>query len=129
MVVRLTREDRDPLISALSNHAGGGDSGDSISEDDDMPITHCSNQRRRCLDLFHGSFLEDIGDLSNGPMNEKLDEKAPPVRLDGIDGKIFDSTELNGRRYLLSFFRFASCPFCTPEFAREKSGRAHGKPL
>jgi peroxiredoxin len=45
-------------------------------------------------------------------MRLAIGEKAPPVRLDGIDGKIFDSADLNGRRYLLSFFRFASCPFC-----------------
>ena len=33
-------------------------------------------------------------------------------RLPGIDGGTFDLASLTGRRYLLSFFRFASCPFC-----------------
>lgn len=45
-------------------------------------------------------------------MKLAIGEKAPPIRLSGIDGQTFDSTDLNGRRYLLSFFRFASCPFC-----------------
>lgn len=45
-------------------------------------------------------------------MRLSIGEKAPHFRLDGIDGRTLDSTELNGQRYLLSFFRFATCPFC-----------------
>lgn len=45
-------------------------------------------------------------------MRLAIGEKAPPIRLSGTDGQTFDSTELIGRRHLLSFFRFASCPFC-----------------
>ena len=45
-------------------------------------------------------------------MRLTIGEKAPRIQMDGIDGKTFDSADLNGRRYLLSFFRFASCPFC-----------------
>jgi len=37
---------------------------------------------------------------------------APAVRLKATDGSTFDTARLSGRRYLLSFFRFASCPFC-----------------
>lgn len=37
---------------------------------------------------------------------------APPLRLPAIDGGTFDVASLAGRRYLLAFFRFASCPFC-----------------
>ncbi len=37
---------------------------------------------------------------------------AQDLQLPGIDGSVFDTTTLRGRPYLLSFFRFASCPFC-----------------
>ncbi len=33
-------------------------------------------------------------------------------RLPAIDGAEFDSASLEGQRFMLSFFRFASCPFC-----------------
>jgi len=33
-------------------------------------------------------------------------------QLPSIDGKHFDLQQLQGQRYLLSFFRFAGCPFC-----------------
>ena len=39
-------------------------------------------------------------------------DRARAVILPAIDGSTFDTTSLAGRRYLLSFFRFASCPFC-----------------
>jgi thioredoxin-dependent peroxiredoxin len=34
------------------------------------------------------------------------------VRLPAIDGSIFDSESVKGKPMMLSFFRFASCPFC-----------------
>jgi peroxiredoxin len=34
------------------------------------------------------------------------------IRLQSIDGTEFDSDRLGGQCYMLSFFRFASCPFC-----------------
>jgi peroxiredoxin Q/BCP len=34
------------------------------------------------------------------------------LQLPAIDGSMFDTTKLTGSRYLLAFFRFASCPFC-----------------
>lgn len=34
------------------------------------------------------------------------------IRLPSIDGTEFDSGHLQGQRYMLSFFRFAACPFC-----------------
>jgi peroxiredoxin len=34
------------------------------------------------------------------------------IVLPAIDGTTFDTATLAGKRYLLSFFRFASCPFC-----------------
>jgi len=39
-------------------------------------------------------------------------EQVRPVRLQGIDGAVFDLAVLSGQRYMLSFLRFASCPFC-----------------
>ena len=38
--------------------------------------------------------------------------KVLPIQLPSIDGQIFDTSSLEGKPYLLSFFRFASCPFC-----------------
>ena len=38
--------------------------------------------------------------------------KVKKIKLPAIDGSIFDTTSLAGRPYLLSFYRFASCPFC-----------------
>ncbi len=34
------------------------------------------------------------------------------IVLPAIDGTTFDTATLAGKRYMLSFFRFASCPFC-----------------
>ena len=34
------------------------------------------------------------------------------IKLPAIDGSEFDSDSLKGRPVMLSFFRFASCPFC-----------------
>lgn len=37
---------------------------------------------------------------------------APAITLNDIRGQLFDSTSLAGKPYLLSFYRFSSCPFC-----------------
>ena len=34
------------------------------------------------------------------------------LRLPALDGSTFDLEQLHGRRFMLSFFRFAACPFC-----------------
>jgi peroxiredoxin len=39
-------------------------------------------------------------------------EKAPPIKLPAIDGSTFNTDCLIGKTLMLSFFRFASCPFC-----------------
>lgn len=39
-------------------------------------------------------------------------DTAPSFSLPALDGTSFDTATLRGRRHLLSFFRFASCPFC-----------------
>ena len=39
-------------------------------------------------------------------------DTAPTFSLPALDGTTFDTEALRGRRHLLSFFRFASCPFC-----------------
>jgi len=38
--------------------------------------------------------------------------KAVDIELPAIDGSIFDSASMAEKPYMLSFFRFASCPFC-----------------
>ncbi len=45
-------------------------------------------------------------------MRIKTGNPAIDITLPSIDGKIFTSRELRGKPYLLSFYRFASCPFC-----------------
>ena len=39
-------------------------------------------------------------------------QNIPQIRLPAIDGTQFDSQSLKGKKYLLTFFRFATCPFC-----------------
>jgi len=34
------------------------------------------------------------------------------IRLPAVDGSTFDTASLKGKPFMLSFFRFASCPFC-----------------
>ena len=38
--------------------------------------------------------------------------KIKHIRLPAIDDSIFDSESIKGKPVMLSFFRFASCPFC-----------------
>lgn len=45
-------------------------------------------------------------------MRQQPGQRAPLVKLPAIDGSIFDTASLTGTPYMLSFFRFASCPFC-----------------
>lgn len=45
-------------------------------------------------------------------MRKKAGEQAIPLTLPAIDGAIFSMEALVGRPFMLSFFRFASCPFC-----------------
>ncbi|MGB9128889.1 MAG: redoxin domain-containing protein [Thiobacillus sp.] len=45
-------------------------------------------------------------------MKKKVGDKVSNIRLTGVDGAVFDLSSLKGRPYMLSFFRFASCPFC-----------------
>lgn len=39
-------------------------------------------------------------------------EKATRIKLPAIDGSTFDTDSLKGKPFMLSFLRFASCPFC-----------------
>jgi peroxiredoxin len=45
-------------------------------------------------------------------MRLQVGQTAPVVRLPNVDGVEFDTRSLVGRPYLLSFYRFAGCPFC-----------------
>lgn len=42
----------------------------------------------------------------------EIGQTIPQITLPAIDGTQFDSASLQGKRYLITFFRFASCPFC-----------------
>lgn len=45
-------------------------------------------------------------------MKRKPGDKVTAIRLPAIDGTLFDLDSLKGKPFMLSFFRFASCPFC-----------------
>ena len=45
-------------------------------------------------------------------MRLKAGDKLTNINLPAIDGTIFDSDSVKGKPVMLSFFRFASCPFC-----------------
>ena len=34
------------------------------------------------------------------------------IHLPGLDGEMYSSKALAGKRYMITFFRFAACPFC-----------------
>lgn len=51
-------------------------------------------------------------DISADQLGISVGETVKPIQLMSIDGKAFRSEDLAGRRYMISFFRFASCPFC-----------------
>lgn len=42
----------------------------------------------------------------------KSGDNAPAIALPAIDGSMFDLSQHKGKRVILTFFRFDSCPFC-----------------
>ena len=42
----------------------------------------------------------------------KKGDPAPDISLPAIDGSTFEMSSMKGRRVILTFFRFSSCPFC-----------------
>ena len=45
-------------------------------------------------------------------MGLKVGEKLENIKLPNIDGNSFELESLKGRKALVSFHRFATCPFC-----------------
>lgn len=47
-------------------------------------------------------------------MNNKLEanHRAPDIKLAAINGSEFQLQSMRGKPFMLSFFRFAACPFC-----------------
>lgn len=45
-------------------------------------------------------------------MKKKSGDRVVAFQLPALDGSTFDLDSLKGRPFMLSFFRFASCPFC-----------------
>lgn len=45
-------------------------------------------------------------------MRRFSDEKVNNIVLPSIDGQIFETESLKGKPFMISFLRFASCPFC-----------------
>jgi len=50
----------------------------------------------------------------------KIGQKIPQIKLPAIDNSTFDNETLQGKKYLLTFFRFATCPFCNMRIAELK---------
>lgn len=42
----------------------------------------------------------------------QVGDNAPNFNLPAIDGTMFDMSAMKGKRVILTFFRFSSCPFC-----------------
>lgn len=47
----------------------------------------------------------------------KIGQEIPQIKLPAVDGSQFDNQSLKGKKYLLTFFRFATCPFCNMRIA------------
>jgi len=45
-------------------------------------------------------------------MRLKIGDSTKPINLPGIDGSMFSLDSFKGRTHLISFYRFATCPFC-----------------
>lgn len=45
-------------------------------------------------------------------MQKKIGDNVTTITLPAIDGSEFNLDSLKGKRYMISFLRFASCPFC-----------------
>lgn len=50
--------------------------------------------------------------MLNHTGQRKQGDRITSLSLPAIDGSEFDLGSLDNKRYMLSFFRFASCPFC-----------------
>jgi peroxiredoxin len=48
----------------------------------------------------------------------EIGQAMPQIILPAIDGSQFDNYSLKGKKYLLTFFRFATCPFCNMRMAQ-----------
>jgi len=42
----------------------------------------------------------------------KTGDKVKNIKLKAIDGSMFDLESIKGKPFMLSFLRFATCPFC-----------------
>ena len=58
--------------------------------------------------------------LHSGKFMPKLSagDPAPNIRLPSIDGTTFDMNEMKGKKVILTFFRFSSCPLCNMRIRR-----------
>ena len=48
----------------------------------------------------------------------QIGQTIPNIQLSSIHNSSFNTDELKGRRYLVTFFRFATCPFCNMRIAQ-----------
>ncbi len=55
-------------------------------------------------------------------MKKKIGDRVTSIILPAIDGSEFNLDSLQGKRYMISFLRFASCPFCNLRINQLVSG-------
>jgi len=60
-----------------------------------------------------GFFADNMPQLSTG-------DKAPAIVLPAIDGSTFDMSNLRGKKVILTFFRFSTCPLCNMRIRKIK---------
>jgi len=48
----------------------------------------------------------------------RIGDSITNIELPAVNGAIFSTESLLGKRYLLTFFRFATCPFCNMRLAQ-----------
>ena len=50
--------------------------------------------------------------MKGGRMKIQVGDQLENIQLPSIDGSIFNTTSTKGKKVLLTFYRFASCPMC-----------------
>jgi len=45
-------------------------------------------------------------------MKLEVGRKAPEFEIKSLDGKVYNLKMMKGKKFMLSFYRYASCPFC-----------------
>ncbi len=75
-------------------------------------LNQAEGKAKTLLDGVQKSLGSLVQVPERGTMRRTPGKKATRIKLPAIDGSTFDPDSLEGKPFMLSFFRFASCPFC-----------------